>query len=77
MMAQIELTIPDDLEIRIRQLVDEGEFTTFEEGVQEILSSGLTAYRTDSRDTEDDFGPNFEDELGPSEPAGHDDEYVF
>lgn len=76
-MGQIELTIPDDVEIRIQQLVDEGEFTSFEDGVQELLSSGLTVYRTDTRDEEDDFGPNFEDDLGPSEPAGHDDDYVF
>lgn len=77
-MGQIELTIPDDVEIRIQQLVDEGEFTTFEDGVQELLSSGLTAYRTDNRNNNDDYGSDFEDDFGgPSEPAGHEDDYVF
>lgn len=76
-MGQIELTIPDDVEIRIRQLVDEGEFRSFEEGAQELLSSGLTAYRTDNTDRDDDFGSDFEDDFGPNEPAGHDDDYVF
>lgn len=76
-MAQIEVNLSDDLEIRIQQLVDEGEFTSFESAVQELLSSGLTVYRTDESSKDDEFGPDFEDDFGTQEPAGHNDDYVF
>lgn len=77
MMARIDVQIPDDLEIRIQQLVDEGEFTSYDDAVQELLSSGLTAYRTGSKETDDEFGSEFDDDFGTAEPAGHDDDYVF
>lgn len=75
-MAKLNTEIPDDLEIRIQRLVDEGEFLTYEEAVQELISSGLTAYRTNNEQT-DDYPSEFEDEFDTAEPAGHDDEYVF
>lgn len=74
-MGTISATIPDDLEIRIQQLVDEGEFVSFEDAVQDLLSSGLTAYRTDETTEEENYGPDFE-EFGPTDPQ-HDDDYVF
>lgn len=76
-MAQIDAEIPDELEMRIRQLVEEGEFLDFEDAVQGLLSSGLTAYRTDNKTSDDEFGSDFEDEFGPQDPAGADDDYVF
>lgn len=75
-MAKLDTEIPDDLEIRIQRLVDEGEFLTYEEAIQELISSGLTAYRTTDENT-DDYSSEFEDEFDTAEPAGHDDEYVF
>lgn len=77
MMARVDVNIPDDLEIRIQQLVDEGEFTSYDDAVQELLSSGLTAYRTGEQSDDDEFGSDFDDEFGSAEPSGHDDEYVF
>jgi len=66
-MAEIKTTIPDDLEIRIQRLVEDGEFVSFDEAVQELISSGLTAYRTgDAREFEPD---DFEQD--------HNDDYVF
>lgn len=76
-MAQIDIEIPDETEMRIRQLVDDGEFLDFEDAVKSLLSSGLTAYRTDNETTDDDFGSGYEDDFGPQDPAGRDDDYVF
>lgn len=75
-MAKLtNITIPDDLDAKITRLVDEGEFASREDAVQELLSNGLTAHRTDSTTNEDEFGTEFgEDEF--TEPE-YDDEYVF
>lgn len=74
-MAQLtDIHIPDDLEVRIMRLVDEGEFVSYEEAVQELLSSGLTAYRTDET-AGSSFESEFDDEFEPSHQ--HEDEYVF
>lgn len=70
-MAYIEQEIPDDIDIKIQRLVDEGEFNSYEEAIQEILSSGLTAYRIDDNN-EDDF-----EDFNPMEPSNHEDDYVF
>lgn len=76
-MARIDANIPDDLEIRIQSLVDEGEFEDYDSAVQQLLSSGLTAYRTGGSTDDDEFGSEFDDDFGTAEPAGHDDDYVF
>lgn len=72
-MARINSTIPDDLDARITRLVDEGEFLDREEAIQSLLSSGLTAYRTD--DSNEQYGAEFEDEFGTERQ--YDDDYVF
>lgn len=78
LMAKIEINIPDDLEFRIQRLVDDGDFTTYEEAVQELISTGLTAHRASGGTTEgDDEFNEFDDEFGTQEPPGHDDEYTF
>jgi Arc/MetJ-type ribon-helix-helix transcriptional regulator len=71
-MPQVEVHIPDHLEMQIAQLVERGEFVNQEEAVEELLSTGLKAYKTS--------GPQDEDEMGGIEDdgmMGHDDEYVF
>jgi len=69
-MPHIEVTVPDHIEMKIAQLVERGEFVNREEAVEELLSSGLKAYKT-SGPMDDDAG--FEDEG----MMGHEDEYVF
>ena len=76
-MAQINVQIPEDLDFQIQRLVDEGEFASREEAIQEILSSGLTAYRTNGGQDGDEFDSGFEDDFQPGGPADHEDEYVF
>ncbi len=70
-MPKVQLTIPDHLEMQIAQLVEEGEFVNREEAIEELLSTGLRAYKTS--------GPIEDEEPGYEEDGmmGHDDEYVF
>ena len=56
--------------MKIAQLVDQGEFVSREDAVEELLSSGLKAYKTSGPIEEDAV---FEDDG----MMGHEDEYVF
>jgi len=59
--------------MQIAQLVDKDEFLNREEAVEELLSTGLKAYKTSGpMDDEDDPGSLEEDGM-----MGHEDEYVF
>lgn len=69
-MPKVEVTVPDHIEMQIAQLVEQGEFVSREEAVEDLLSSGLKAYKT-SGPIEDDTA--LEDEG----MMGHEDEYVF
>ena len=71
-MARVEITVPEHLEMQIAQMVDQGEFVGREEAVEELLSTGLKAYKTGGAQAEEDE-PGLEDEG----MMGHDDEYVF
>ena len=70
-MPKVQLTVPEHLEMQIAQLVEQGEFVTREEAIEELLSTGLRAYKTS--------GPMEDDDPGLEEDGmmGHDDEYVF
>jgi Arc/MetJ-type ribon-helix-helix transcriptional regulator len=71
-MPKVEITIPEHLEMQIAQMVERGEFVNREEAVEDLLSTGIKAYKTS--------GPMDEDEPGGLEDdgmMGHDDEYVF
>lgn len=70
-MAKVEITIPEHLEMQIAQMVERGEFMNREEAVEELLSTGLKAYKTS--------GPIEEEEPGLEDEGmmGHEDEYVF
>ncbi|QZA88134.1 cell surface protein [Salinarchaeum sp. IM2453] len=72
-MPKVEVTIPDHLEMQIAQLVEKGEFLNQEEAVEELLSTGIKAYKTSGPSDEDDEPSGFEDDG----MMGHDDEYVF
>ncbi len=71
-MPKVEITIPEHLEMQITQLVDQGEFLNREEAVEELVATGLKAYKT-SGPVDDDSEPGYEDDG----MMGHDDEYVF
>ena len=71
-MPQVKITVPEHLEMQIAQMVEEGEFLNREEAVEELLSTGIKAYKT-SGPRDDDDSNGFEDEG----MMGHEDEYVF
>jgi len=71
-MPQVEITIPEHLEMQIAQLVEAGEFLSREEAIEDLLSTGLKAYKT-SGPMDDEDEPGLEDDG----MMGHDDEYVF
>ena len=71
-MPKVEITIPEHLEMQIAQMVERGEFVNREEAIEDLLSTGIKAYKTS--------GPMDEEETGGLEDdgmMGHDDEYVF
>lgn len=70
-MPKVEITVPEHLEMQIAQLVEQGEFVNREEAIEELLSTGIRAYKTSGPQTDEESG--FEDE----NMMGHDDEYVF
>jgi Arc/MetJ-type ribon-helix-helix transcriptional regulator len=70
-MPNVEITVPEHLEMQIAQLIEQGEFVNREEAIQELLSTGLRAYKTSGPIEEEE--PSFEDEG----MMGHEDEYVF
>ena len=69
-MPKVEITIPEHLEMQIAQMVEQGEFVNREEAIEDLLSTGLKAYKTSGPMDEDD---RFEDDG----MMGHEDEYVF
>lgn len=70
-MPKVDINIPEHLEMQIAQLVDQGEFVNREEAVEDLLATGLKAYKTS--------GPLQDDDAGLEEDGmmGHEDEYVF
>jgi Arc/MetJ-type ribon-helix-helix transcriptional regulator len=82
-MAEIEVDIPTRLDTEIDQLVDEGEFLSRQEAVEDLLSTGLQSYSVESDEEEGDL--SFAEEMtNPGEkPMGHDeddageDDYAF
>ncbi|WP_418282252.1 DUF7120 family protein [Halorubrum sp. DTA98] len=71
-MPKVEITVPEHLEMQIAQMVEQGEFLNREEAVEELLSTGIKAFKTSGpRDDEETSG--FEEEG----MMGHEDEYVF
>ena len=69
-MPKVNINVPEHLETKIAKLVNEGEFVDREEAIEELLSTGLRAFKTSGPMDEDD---RVEDDG----MMGHDDEYVF
>ncbi len=74
-MPKVEINIPEHTEMQITQLVEQGEFLNREEAIENLLSTGLKAYKTSGPMDNDDptGGSGFEDDG----MMGHEDEYVF
>ncbi|MFB6195286.1 MAG: CopG family transcriptional regulator [Haloplanus sp.] len=77
-MPTAEVSLPDDIDIEIRQLVEEGEFINRDQAVEELLSLGVSAYTTEespNQSTEEDlFTQVVEDQQDPAIRNESDDE---
>lgn len=76
-MPSAEVSLPDDVDMEIRQLVDEGEFLNRDQAVEELLSLGVSAYTTEEStdQTADDlFTQVVEDQQDPAIRNEGDDE---
>ncbi|MFC7069098.1 ribbon-helix-helix domain-containing protein [Halobaculum lipolyticum] len=71
-MPKVEITVPEHLEMQIAQMVEQGEFVNREEAIEELISTGMKAYKT-SGPQDSEAEPGFEDDG----MMGHEDEYVF
>jgi len=71
-MVKVEINVPEHLDMQIAQLVDQGDFINREEAVQELLSTGLKAYKTSGPVSDAGADAGFEEDM-----MGHEDEYVF
>ena len=45
-MPTIQIDVPDHLDMQISRLVDDGEFLDQTNAVEELLSTGIRAYKT-------------------------------
>ncbi|HMB49123.1 DUF7120 family protein [Natronoarchaeum rubrum] len=70
-MPKTNVNVPEHLEMQIAQMVEQDEFVDRKEAIEELLSTGLKAYKTSGPMDDEDQG--FEDDG----MMGHDDEYVF
>ncbi|PSQ38068.1 cell surface protein [Halobacteriales archaeon SW_7_71_33] len=70
-MPRVEIEVPEHLETRITQMIEQGEFVDRKEAVEELLSTGIKAFKTGGGI--DDGEPGYEEDG----MMGHEDEYVF
>jgi Arc/MetJ-type ribon-helix-helix transcriptional regulator len=77
-MPTAEVSLPDDVDIEISQLVEEGEFINRDQAVEELLSLGVSAYTTDDSPSdaadEDLFTQVVDDQQDPAIRNESDDE---
>ncbi|MDQ2048898.1 ribbon-helix-helix domain-containing protein [Natronolimnohabitans sp. A-GB9] len=76
-MPKVEITIPEHLEMQIAQMVERGEFVNREEAIEDLLSTGIKAYKTSGPMDEEEGGTTGGTGLEDDGMMGHDDEYVF
>jgi Arc/MetJ-type ribon-helix-helix transcriptional regulator len=80
-MPTAEVSLPDDVDIEIRQLVEDGEFINRDQAVEELLSLGVSAYNTgDSPNQtadEDLFTQVVDDQQDPAIRNESDDEHTL
>jgi Arc/MetJ-type ribon-helix-helix transcriptional regulator len=80
-VPSVEVSLPDDVDMEISQLVEEGEFINRDQAVEELLSLGVSAYSTESTTEpveEDLFTQVVEDQQDPAmRNEAEDDEHTL
>lgn len=79
-MPRVEVEIPDNVEVELDRMVDEGEFVSRQEAAEEILAHGLQVYEPETesgnREDEEYFGEEMR-ETSERSLANEDDDYQF
>jgi len=78
-MPRIEVTLPDDVEVQIDQMVDEGKFVNRDEAIEELLSLGIKEHQTVAGE-EERGEVGFEEEMMATDERSlgdDDDGYAF
>ncbi len=78
-MAEIAVSIPETLEAEIERMVDDGEFVSREQAIEELLTNGLQAYSTTEDEEpvmmdEEVFSQTVEDQMDPARRESGDDQ---
>lgn len=70
-MSKIEISVPDGIASEIDHLVEQGEFLSRDQAVEELLSRGVSAYDVEDDDPEgldqDLFTQAVEDQQDPAQ----------
>ncbi|MFB6254393.1 MAG: CopG family ribbon-helix-helix protein [Halobacteriaceae archaeon] len=76
-MPTIEVSIPDQLEMQIEQMVDEEDFVSRQEAYEQLLQAGLSTYK--AQETSEEPGTEFAEEMmgQSSEPFADEEEERF
>ena len=81
-MSKIEVTVPDQLSSEIDRLVDQGDFLSRDQAIEELLSRGVSAYDVEEEPNEeldtDLFTQAVEEQQDPASQLDQDgDDYTF
>jgi len=82
-MSKIEVSVPDQLSSEIDRLVEQDEFLSRDQAIEELLSRGVSAYDVDDEPTEELdtelFTQAVEEQQDPASELDQDggDEYTF
>lgn len=80
-MPSVEVSLPDHVDSEIDRLVEQGEFITREQAIEELLAMGVSVYETpesESQEPEEDlFTRAVDDQQDPAMRDEPDDEYTF
>jgi Arc/MetJ-type ribon-helix-helix transcriptional regulator len=80
-MPTFEVSLPDKIETDIESLVEQGEYLNREQAVEDLLSRGISAYKTTANMSDDEFDDGFtggfEEQQDPALRDDADDGYQF
>ena len=79
-MPEVEVSLPDRIDSEIARLVEQGEFLNREQGIEELLSMGVSAYapaETTDEPDQDIFTQMTDDQQDPAAREEDGDEYTL
>lgn len=74
-MPEIEVSLPDRIDSEISRIAEEGEFVSREQAIEELLSTGLSAYKTTESSPEQARGDWDTQAAGAEQDPAMEDEF--